>query len=211
MIALYILIGIALIIFIFLMLWVKVTVYFKDDLTYTAKLGPFTLDLEKDTDEEKSKDQKKKSKKNTEDGKMQKKENQTFSSKELYNAVFDLFGILKDFLSKYSNTLHFYAAKFYIKIGTEDAATTALECATIKSIVACAFDFINSFAIIDKGCEKNVKIIPDFTSSVSECDIKIIFKTRLASLIRTLFTLFYRYIKKTVKREISELEKGQQQ
>lgn len=212
MIALYIISGIAILIFVLLMLWVKVTVSFKNDLYYTVKVGPFYLDLESDDDKEEKKDTDGQ-KGDVPSGKKAKKKatSESFSAKELYNAVFDLIDILKDFLSKYSHTLHFYSSKFYVRIGTGDAASTALECAAVKAAAAILFDFVDSFAIIDKNSEKNVNIIPDFTSDISECDIEIILRTRLGSLLRTLFTLFYRYIKKTVENEVSRIEKGQQQ
>lgn len=214
MIALYIIGGIAILIFILLMLWVKVTVSFKNDLNYTVKVGPFYLDLESDDDKEDKKDIDRQ-KEDVPSGKKAKKKkkasSESFSAKELYNAVFDLLDILKDFLSKYSHTLHFYSSKFYVRIGTGDAASTALECAAVKAAASILFDFVDNFAIIDKNSEKNVNIIPDFTSDTSECDIELIFRTRLGSLLRTLFTLFYRYIKKTVEKEVSRIEKGQQQ
>lgn len=214
MIALYIIVGIAILIFIFLMLWVKVTVSFKNDLYYVVKVGPFYLDLDSDDDEDGEKVSSHQAGKDSSGKKVKKKKkapNESFSAKELYDAVFDLLDILKDFLSKYSHTLHFYSSKFYVKIGTGDAASTALGCAAVKTAASILFDFVDNYAIIDKNSEKNVNIIPDFTSNVSECDIELVFKTRLGSLIRTLFTLFYRYIKKTVEKEVSRTEKGQQQ
>lgn len=216
MTALYIVGALALIIFILLMLWVKVTVKFKEEFVYTVKVGPFYIDLDspdKDDDDGAPRDKSKKDKEEKKKGGKEKKKSAStehFSTKELYNAVFDLLGILKEFLFKYSDTLHLYSSRFYVKIATGDAASTALECAAIKGAVSVLFDFIDQYAVIDKGSEKNVIIIPDFTSDVSECDIELIFRTRLGNLIKTLFTLFYRYIKKTVEREISQNKKGKQ-
>ncbi len=199
MTALLISIGIVALLSALLLLWVKVKIAIGNDLEIGVFIGPFKIrpDLMS----------KKKQKKSV--GKTEaQEETKSEKTRNVASAVSDLIRVIKDYLIKHPHTVHFYTSKFYVKIGTDEAATTALECAAAKVASSVLFSLIDSITSIDGGCEKNVNIIPDFTKKVFECDIEVVFKSRLGSLLYALETLFFSFIKKTVKREIARSRKG---
>lgn len=203
MTALFIILGTVALLSLILLLWIKVKINFKDDLNIGIYVGPF--EIKTDFSEKK----KKKKKKNTEKAADPEK-TKSKKAKDFIKTVSDLMGIIKNFLVKNPRSIHFYTSKFYVRIGAEDAALTALECAGAKATASMLFSFIDSITSIDAKCERNVNIIPDFTTDIFECDVEIIFKTRLANLLRALVAIFFGFIKKSVKREILQSEKGQQ-
>ncbi len=203
MTALFIAVGTVVFLSLILLLWIKVKIKFKDDLDIGIYIGPFKI--KPDFSEKNKKKKKKSTEKVSEPEKTKSKK-----AKDIIRTVSDLIGIIKDFLIKNQRSIHFYTPKFYVRIGAEDAALTALECAGAKAAASMLFSFIDSVTSIDEKCEKNVNIIPDFTTEIFECDVEIIFKTRLANLLRALVAIFFGFIKKSVKREILQSEKGQQ-
>lgn len=96
-------------------------------------------------------------------------------------------------------------ARIKIKVGTGDAATTAIAYGAITQSVNIFFPLledIRSLSLPSKA--DDIQVIPDFTAEESEIDIKISFSIRVWQAIHLGFTMLFEFVKyffKVQKRE----------
>ena len=85
----------------------------------------------------------------------------------------------------------------YIKVATEDAADTARAYGKVSAIVWSLLEFL-SYNMKVKRCDKKVNVFPDFTSTESQVDIKLVLKVKPIHVICAVMHLLPIFMKRKV-------------
>ena len=102
-----------------------------------------------------------------------------------------------------SSLLHFCApymrvklAKLHIRVGTDDAAKTAILYGAVSAAAACLIDNIDEFTRLHKLKRKSVIIEPDFLSEKTEAKINISLSISIFGAIATALKMMLKYSNK---------------
>ena len=178
---------------------------YSEDFSYTVTFGPLRLHPDKWKKKPKAKKEKKKKKKEeappAEIDKEEQRRIEKQKAREKREALFEVIGAVKRILPKFFGKMHFRSAKLDISVATGDAASTALACGGAKAGAAILFEFIDNFAFLERGSEKNVRIEPDFTSDETKCDIDVRFRIRIIHALRYAVKVLFTFIKAKIKKD----------
>ena len=114
--------------------------------------------------------------------------NKKYSSKGLPSPSFSdkidlLFKVIKLFFGRFFGSLHLKVAKIKIKVGSSDAAQTALLHTAICSAMQPALTFIDRHTNLDGIKKSDIDISPDYLREDIEFDVDLMFSIKLAALI----------------------------
>lgn len=101
--------------------------------------------------------------------------------------------ILSVFLKRFSKHLHVKVAKMHIKVGSPDAAQTAILYGAISGAVAGVIELIDSYTNLDKLKERSIIVEPDFLSEKCEAKINISLSMSVLGALFTLAKTFWKY------------------
>lgn len=114
-----------------------------------------------------------------------------------------------------SSLLHFCApymrvnlAKLHIKVASNDAAKTAILYGAVSGATACLIDNIDEFTKLNKLKRKSVIIEPDFLSDKTEAKINISLSISLFGALATVIKMMLKYSNITNKISVNNTPKG---
>lgn len=180
MIALYIVLGIALLIAAILFTKLKVFVCYEDRLAVYAKILFFKFNIFP----EKIKKQKKtKKKKGTKKPPQKAPPPAKKEEKSIVTKLWEMRSILSETISRFLGKLHFKFLKLHINISCDNAAKTALLYAGANQGVSYIIEILRNVSNVDVSSRSDVCVNADFLSQQSELEGKIELYIRVLPLI----------------------------
>jgi len=85
----------------------------------------------------------------------------------------------------------------YVKVATEDAADTARAYAKISAVVWTLLEFLSCNMTL-KRCDEKIAVFPDFTSTSSQVDIKLVLRVKPIHIISAVMHLLPIFMKRKV-------------
>lgn len=193
-IALYIILGLILLITLMLSFRVNLHVIYEDELSVYLRVLFFKYYLypEKTKKFSAKKHDKKKKKESAKKTAIKQVENGEQKSTLLskLNLVKE---ILSVFVKSFSKHLHVKVARLHVKVGSPDAAQTAILYGAISGVVACIVELIDSHTRLKPLASNSICVDPDFTAEESEVNINIVLSISSFGAIVTLAKAFWRY------------------
>ncbi len=193
-IALYIILGLILMITLMLSLRVNLHVIYEDELSVYLRVLFFKYYLypEKAKKFSAKKHDKKKKKESAKKTAIKQVENGEQKSTLLskLNLVKE---ILSVFVKSFPKHLHVKVARLHVKVGSPDAAQTAILYGAISGVVAGIVELIDSYTRLKPLSSNSICVDPDFTAEESEVKINIVLSISSFGAIVTLAKAFWRY------------------
>lgn len=180
MIALYVILGIALLFAAILLTKIKVFVCYESSLTVYAKILFFKFNIfpEKVKKQKKSKKKKGKKKPPQKSSPPVKKEEKSIVAK-----LWEMRSALTEILSRFLGKLHFKFLKLHVSISCDNAAKTALLYSGANQGVAYIIEILRNVSNVDVSSRSDVYVNADFLSQKSELEGKIELYIRVLPLI----------------------------
>lgn len=114
---------------------------------------------------------------------------------EILDIVSLVTGLVKQVIGKFFGHLRIKVARIRMKIGTGDAATTALTYGAVTQAINVLFPLLDSVRTLSLPTVKDIDIQADFTCEETEIDIKISFALRVWHLFHVAFAALGELIK----------------
>lgn len=193
-IALYIILGIVLLISAILAMRVGINILHEDDLRIYLKILFVRIQLypEKKGSARRNKKQKK-------DKKSAEVTLKPIDKAKTKPTILDKVNLVKDVLTvlfqAFPKHLHVKLAKLHISVATGDAAQTAILYGAVSGVVACIVELIDSFTKMDKLKRKAISVEPNFLGENSEARINISLYITVFGGVVTLAKMLIKYIK----------------
>lgn len=199
MIALYIILGITLLIGLILVLRVRLVINFDDDLCVYLRFLFFKYRIYPEKPK-KSKSKRRKSKKS----KNTKAEASTKSEepKKEDTVVSKLWAIRKVLLTtieKFLGKVHFKFVKLNAVVGCENAAATALLYGAVSQGVAYLIEVLDNISNVDISKRSEISVKSDFVSQKSSLDGKIVLYISVVHLLYVLAEFLKKMLKSKMK------------
>ena len=202
MIALYIILGIILLICLILLLRVKLIINFDNDLKVYLRLLfiKFNLYPEVSKFRFKKRRKKKKSKSPTSDENVNKSE---ASKKEdsIVKKLWTIRSVLLHTIEKFLGKVHFKFVKLHVVVGCENAASTALLYGAATQGVAYLIEILDNISNVDISKKSDVTVTSDFVSQKSSLNGKIVLYICVAHILYVLLHFLKKFIKSKMKSE----------
>jgi len=180
MIALYIILGIALLIAAILFTRLRVFICYEDSLTVYTKIWFLRFKIVPTREKKPKKKRTKKKKKEPSKSTLpeeQKKE------KSIVTKLWEMKSVLTEVLSRFLGKLHFRFLKLRINIACDNAAKTALLYAGANQGVAYIIEILRNISNVDISSRSDVSVNANFISLKSEFEGKIELYIRVLPLI----------------------------
>ncbi len=145
-------------------------------------------DRKREKREEKEKEKEKKRAINKKIGRVKKPE-------QLLDILDLIADIVKQLRKRFLHHLHIKLARIKIKIGTGDAAVTALTYGAVTQSVNVLLPLLDDLKNVKLPKNKNIEVTPDFTAEESELDIHLKFSVNIVRLVIFLASLFFELVK----------------
>jgi hypothetical protein len=121
--------------------------------------------------------------------------------------------IIKMFFSGFFAKFHFHIMRIKIRVGSSDAATTAMLCTYICAAINPIFIFLDKHSNLHGRKNADIAIVPDYLSEEFKFDVKLAFSMSLGGLIGVLlksaFAFIFGWIKIAPSSKNSESEPPQ--
>ena len=189
MIALYIVLGIALLIFAILITKIRFFICYEDDLRVFARIWFLKFNIVP-SKEKKPKAKKAKKKKAITESSEKKKDEKSIARK-----LWETRSILTKIISKFLGKLHFKFLKLRINIACDNAAKTALLYAGANQGVAYIIEILRNVSNVDVSTHSDVSVNANFISQKSEFEGKIELYIRVLPLISVGLHAIKEYVK----------------
>ena len=189
MIALYIVLGIALLIFAILITKIRFFICYEDDLRVFARIWFLKFNIVP-SKEKKPKAKKAKKKKAITESSEKKKDEKSIARK-----LWEMRSILTKIISKFLGKLHFKFLKLRINIACDNAAKTALLYAGANQGVAYIIEILRNVSNVDVSTHSDVSVNANFISQKSEFEGKIELYIRVLPLISVGLHAIKEYVK----------------
>lgn len=203
-IALYIILGIVLLIGLFLSLRIKLQIIYKEELKLYFRFLFFKTDLlSKDatnkidikkliaTIEEKP------------EAEISEADTSESSSPSIIDKLNSVRQILSLLFNAFRKHLHVKLTQIQIKVATSDAAQTAILYGAVSTAVACIIELIDSQTNLDKLKKSSVTVEPDFISEKSDIKLNILLSISLLGIIKVMMKSFFKYFSINEKTQIN--------
>lgn len=202
MIALYIILGIILLICLILLLRVRLIINFDKDLKVYLRLLFFKFNLYPEISKFSFKKHKRKKKskspaseESVNKGEMPKKEDSII--KKLWTIRSVLLHTIERFLGK----VHFKFVRLHVVIGCENAASTALLYGAATQGVAYLIEILDNISNVDISKNSDVTVTSDFVSQKSSLNGKIVLYISVSHILYVLLHFLKNFIKSKMKSE----------
>lgn len=176
---------------------VGINIVFEDELKVYLKVLFLKFRLfpakEKRFDEKKH-DKKKKKKANAPAHVIKKKKADAPEKPSLLDNIKMITEILSVLFKAFAKHLHVKLAKIHIRVGTPDAAQTAITYGAISAAVACLVDIIDEITHLGRLKKSSILVEPDFLSERCEAKINISLSTTVFDVLSTLLKTLFKYI-----------------
>ena len=197
MVALYILLGLALLICAVLYFPFTVVLKYKDDLNVYLKILFFRINFSDKSDikgegEKKSAKSKKKKKK---------KKEQKPKKKKTISDILDILSLVKLLLKKFFKYLRIKVARFNIKVATGDPATAAIAYGAVNSALSALYPLLERAKTVKGVKSAEINVTCDFLSDKPEADIMLSFTLRTWHAISILLSAIVSYAKNIAKKD----------
>ena len=107
--------------------------------------------------------------------------------------------IIKLFFSGFFSRFHFHVARIKIRIGSSDAATTALTYTAICAVINPILNFLDKHSNLHGRKNADIEVVPDYLSEELKFDVKLGFAMSLGGLlgvlIKTAFSFIFGWVK----------------
>ncbi len=110
--------------------------------------------------------------------------------------------LVKYLIGKFLGHLRIDMTRIKIKVGSEDAAKTALLYGMVNTAVSALLDILDSITNVKKKKKTEISVTCDFVSDKTEADIKLGFSLRIWHVFSLAFGALKRYLKKMFKSAI---------
>ena len=94
--------------------------------------------------------------------------------------------VIKILFSGLFSKFHFHVARLRIKVGSPDAATTALTYVAVSNAINPVLNFLDKHSNLHGRRNADIDVSPDFTSEEFKIDIKLGFSTSLGGILGAL-------------------------
>lgn len=169
MIALYIILGIAFLVFILLFSDVSFVLKYDKEFSFRVKYLFLSLDAEKIS--------KLIPQKETEHKEIEEVKKKYKSQKGVIELIVYIVDIIKAALREFLRYAKLKICYINVSIATDDAAKTALVYGAVSGVIYTVLEFFDTFLMINKNYKK-ISVIPDFSSETSTANVKIILKLK---------------------------------
>lgn len=122
-----------------------------------------------------------------------KKEKKT--PQEIIDIVSLVCNLIKQVIGKFFGHLRIKLARIRLKIGTGDAATTAITYGAVTQAITVLFPLLESVKTLSLPSASDIDISADFTSEETEIDIKVSFALRVWHIFHVAFAALGELIK----------------
>lgn len=122
---------------------------------------------------------------------------------ETIRTVTELLGV---FARTFAKHLHVRLAKIYIRIGTEDAARTAILYGAVSGAVACLIDTLDSITSLSSLSRSEISVEPDFLSDRSVARLNISLSLSVFGALTVLIKTLFRYLKLKITKNRKEAD-----
>lgn len=200
MIALYIILGIILLICLILLLRVRLIINFENDLNVYFRLLfiKFSLYPEKTKFRFRKRKKKKKLKSNTSQHTSNQEETQK-KEESIVKRLWSIRSVLLHTIEKFLGKVHFKFVKLHVVVGCENAASTALLYGTASQGVAYLIEILDNISNVDISKNSDVSITSDFVSQKSSLTGKIVLYISVAHILYVLVQFLKQFIKSKMK------------
>lgn len=198
MIALFIILGIALLICVILLLRLKLVISCDENIKVYIKFLFFKINLyPKNNKKQKKKKSKSKSPKPvpTKEKDEHEKENTALSK------LWSMRKILLTTIEKFLGKLHFKFIRLNVVVGCENAAATALLYGAASQAVAYIIEVLDNISNVDISKMSDISVQSDFISQKTTVNGKIILKISVCHIIHVLLHFLKSIIKSKIKTE----------
>ncbi len=193
-VALYILLGIALLICLILSLRISIKIVYKDELKVHLRFLFFKTDLLSESASSKidfNKFIQKMDTKPQNEGETDEIEEP--SSPSILSKLESIRQILSLLFNTFRQHLHVKLTKIDIKVATGDAAKTAILYGTVSTAVACIVDIMDEITNLRKLKSSSISVEPDFLSDKSDIKLNILLSISILGIIKVFMKSFIKY------------------
>jgi len=202
-VALYILLGLALLICAVLFFPFTVVLEYSEEFRAYLKILFFKIHFVKE-DAPKHKKKKRSDKKKK---KSKKEDEEKPKKKKTVSDILDILSLVKAVLTKFFRYLRVKVARFNIKVATGDPATAAIAYGAVNAAISALYPLLRRSKNI-KGVKKaEINVTCDFFSDRPEADIKLSFTLRVWHAFSILFAAIAGYVKNMIKKEKKQASK----
>lgn len=208
MVALYITLGIIVLVAAILAMRVGISIVLEDELCVYLRvlLLKFRLYPAKKKRESTKKYKKKKVKKKKPSTVVRKSDTELKQKPPLNETIKTVTELLGVFSRAFAKHLHVRLAKIYIRIGTEDAAKTAILYGAVSGAVTCLIDTIDSITSISSLRCSEISVEPDFLSDRSVARLNISLSLSVFGALAVLLKTLFRYLKLKITKNRKEAD-----
>lgn len=193
MTALYVILGILLLIALVLCLRVNLHIKYKSELAIYLRILFVKIPLIPQRKSKKIK-QKKKSQ-STDSPKVVTSEERQKKSPTLLENLGMIKEVLAVFLKTFAKKLKVKLARIHVKVATDDAAQTAILYGAVSGSIALIVELIDSYTNLSRLGKRSIIVESDFLSDRSEADISISLSISVFDAISVLLKSAFRYFK----------------
>ena len=199
MIALYIILGIILLICMFMLLRVKLIIRCEDELNVYLRFSFIKFNLLPEMSEIRKK--KKKRKKKTKTSVSTENTENTEQKKEdgIIKKLWAIRKILLYTIEKFLGKLHFKFIRLSIVVGCENAASTALLYGATTQGVAYLIEILDNISNVDISKRSEISVRSDFINQKSSIDGKIVLYISVAHILYVLIHFLKQSVKSKLK------------
>ena len=102
--------------------------------------------------------------------------------------------VIKILFSGLFSKFHFHVARLRIKVGTPNAATTAMTYVAVSNAINPVLNFLDKHSNLHGRGNADIDVSPDFTSEEFKIDIKLGFSTSIGGILGALFKTGFAFI-----------------
>ena len=181
----YILIGIALLLFLLLISRIKVYLSYDECLNIYGKFLFFKFNIVPSKPKKKKEKKKKEKEKAITKKDDSSKENKEVKTKEksTVQRIFDIREALIILIKKFLGKLHFRFIVLRVNVATENAATTALLYGAVNQGISYLLETLKTISKVDVTKNSDISVNADFLSQKSDFKAKIVLYLHFASLL----------------------------
>ena len=114
-------------------------------------------------------------------------------SSPILNQLKALLKILRILFNTFRQNIHVKFSKIHVRVGTNDAAKTAILYGAISTAVVGIVELLDAITNLDKIKDSSISVEPDFLSDKTDVKIDIMLHITVFGLIKVLMKSFLKY------------------
>lgn len=141
-------------------------------------------------------------------GKRKAEDEKKKKAKKSFDEIMEIISLVRLLLAKFFGYLRIRVARFNIKVATGDPATTAIAYGAVNSAMASVYPFLESSDNV-KGLERaEINVCCDFFSNTPDADIKLAFTLRVWQALSIVLSAAIRHAKNMIEKDKKKANKA---